>query len=169
MSNGSDPSTVLAALDRAEDAFEEVGHGVPHYEKGIESGGGWETQLTKACKLLDVIAVLQEQNGYYTAVIELCFGAIERSIEAYAVGMGGDEVEDFRDHEYSYERAHEVGLFEKETADALMYLYDENRTESYYGGGRPTNRQTEAMSDLAREIHRYVVDQIREGGVCICE
>lgn len=111
MSNRSDPNAILDALDQAQDAFEEVGHGVPSYETGIESGGDWKTQLTKACRLLEVATIIEEQNGHYTAVIELCFGTIERSIEAYAVAMGGDSVEDFRDHEYSYERAHEVGLF----------------------------------------------------------
>ena len=168
MSNGSDPNAILTALERAEDAFEEVGHGLPHYEEGIESSGDWKTQLTKACKLLEVASVLEEQNGYYTAVIELCFGSIERSIEAYAVAMAGDEIEDFRDHEYSYERAHQVGLFEVETAEAMRDLYGENRTESYYGGGRPTDRQASAMSDLAREVHHFVTNQIREGGVCVC-
>lgn len=169
MSNGSDPRVVLAALEQAEDAFEEVGHGVPTYETGIESGGDWKTQLTKVCKLLEVATVLEERNGYYTAVIELCFGAIERSIEGYAVAMAGDDVADFRDHEYSYERAHEVGLFEEATAESMRDLYSENRTESYYGGGRPTDRQAEAMSALAREVHNFVTEQIREGGVCICE
>lgn len=83
--------------------------------------------------------------------------------------MGGDEVEDFRDHEYSYERAHQVGLFEFETAEAMKDLYSENRTESYYGGDRPTDQQARALSDLARETHAFVTDQIREGGVCVCE
>lgn len=169
MSNGSDPEAVLAALARAEDAFEEVGPGMPRYEEGIAAGGDWKTQLTKACKLLAVIDLMQAQNGYYTAVIELCFGAIERSIEAYAVAMGGDAVEDFRDHEYSYERAHHVGLFEEETALAMRALFSDNRTESYYGGGRPTNRQAAAMADLARAVHEFAVAQIREGGVCICD
>jgi hypothetical protein len=169
MSDGSDPEAILAALDRAADAFEEIGVGVPGYETAIESGGGWETQLTKACKLLEVVGVVRKQNGYHTAVIEVCFGAIERSIEAYAVAMAGDEVADFRDHEYSYERAHQVGLFEADAAEAMMELYAENRTESYYGGGRPTDRQAAAMSDLARAVHGFAVDQIREGGVCICE
>lgn len=169
MSSGSDPTTILDALERAEDAFEEVGHGVPSYETGIESGGSWKTQLTKACRLLEVITAIEEQNGHYTAVIELCFGAIERSVEAYVIATSSDAVEDFRDHEYSYERAHEVGLFETETAATMRNLYSENRTESYYGGGRPTDRQAEAMADLAHEVHRFVTDQIREGGVCVCD
>lgn len=36
----------------------------------------------------------------------------------YAVAMTGEEVEDFRDHEYSYERVHQIGLFEEKTATA---------------------------------------------------
>lgn len=168
MSNGSDPGDVLEALERTQDAFEGVGLGIPEVEKGIEEGGGWETQLTKACKLLEVVDVLREQNGYYTAIIELCFGTIERSIEAYAVAMAGNEVDDFQDHEYCYERTHEVGLFEEVTAMDMKNLYSENRTESYYGGGRPTEPQAEAMSEVAQSVHDFAVSQIREGDVCIC-
>lgn len=137
-------------------------------EDGIVAGGDWETQLTKACKLLQVIDLVQAENGHYTAIIELSFGTLERSIEAYAVAMAGDDVDDFRDHEYSYDRAHQVGLFEADTATAMRDLYSENRTESYYGGGRPTDQQAAAMSDLARAVHAFVVDQIRVGGVCLC-
>lgn len=168
MNNGSDPTALLDALGRAETAFEEVGPR-PAHEAGLESGGGWETQLTKACRLLEVGRVLEAENGYYTAVIELSFGAIERSIEAYALAEAGDDLTDFRDHEYSYERAHEIGLLEPETAKAMRKLYGENRTESYYGGGRPTEAQAAAMSDLATAVHEFAVDQIRQGGVCRCE
>ena len=136
---------------------------------GIASGGGWETQLTKACKLREVAEIIDKQNGHYTAIIELSFGAVERSIEAYAVAMTDDEVSDFRDHEYSYERAHQIGLFEEETATAMRDLYSENRNESYYGGGQPTDHQAAAMADLTGAVHTFVVDQIREGGMCICE
>lgn len=169
MSNGSDPETVLDALKRADDAFAARGRGLPTTEDGIASGGDWKTQLTKACKLREVAEIIDEQNGHYTAIIELSFGAIERSIEAYAVAMTDDDVADFQDHEYSYERAHQIGLFEEETATAMRDLYSENRTESYYGGGQPTNHQAAAMADIARTVHTFVVDQIREGGVCICE
>ena len=169
MSNGSDPEAVLNALEHAEDAFAARGRGLPTTEDGIASGGDWETQLTKACKLRTVAEIIDEQNGHYTAIIELNFGVVERSIEAYAVAMTADEVADFRDHEYSYERAHQIGLFEEETAMAMRDLYSENRTESYYGGGQPTDQQATAMADLARAVHTFVVDQIREGGVCICD
>jgi len=166
MSN--DPATILDALDRAQDAFQDRSATPPTPEEGIAAGGDWETQLTKACKLLDVVETIQAQNGHYTAIIELSFGAIERSIEAYAVAMAGDAVDDFRDHEYSYERAHQIGLFDAETAMAMRDLYSENRTDSYYGGGRPTDQQAASMAALARAVHGYAVDQIRQGGVCLC-
>lgn len=169
MSNGSDPESVLDALRQAEDAFASRSRGQPTREDGIVSGGSWKTQLTKACKLREVADIIEKQNGHYTAIIELSFGAIERSVEAYAVAMTDDEVSDFRDHEYSYERAHQIGLFEEETATDMRDLYSENRTESYYGGGQPTDHQATAMTALARAVHKFAVNQIREGGICICE
>jgi len=169
MSNGDDPAAIIDGIADAQDAFEHAGFGQPTFEEDIDSDEDWTTQLTKACQLIDGARTIREHNGHYTAVIELCFGAIERSVEAYVIATSSDAVEDFRDHEYSYERAHEVGLFETETAATMRNLYSENRTESYYGGGRPTDRQAEAMADLAHEVHRFVTDQIREGGVCVCD
>ncbi len=51
----------------------------------------------------------------------------------------------------------------------MKELYSENRTESYYGGGRPTDRQADSMYELSVQVHSFSVNQIREGGVCICE
>jgi hypothetical protein len=96
MSNGSDPNSILDALRRAQDGVLYQGQGRFISEEGIESGGDWKTQLTKACELLEVLETTHEQNSDYTAVIELRFGTIERSIEAYAVAMGSDDVDDFR-------------------------------------------------------------------------
>jgi len=169
MSNGSDPATVLNALDDAEDAFELVGQGPPRFEAEIDVDDDWKTQLTKACRLLEVANVLRGEDGYYTAVIEVCFGAIERSIEAYAIAEAGDELADFQAHEHSYDRAGEIDLFEGETAERLNVLYSDNRIKSYYGGGHPTERQSMAMVDLATAVHEFAVDQIREGGICRCE
>jgi hypothetical protein len=168
MSSGSDPASVLTALERAQDAFEMVGRGRTEFEDGISADTDWKTQLTKACRLLEVVDTLQAQDGYYTAVIEVCFGAIERSIEAYALSMTNDTLQDFQDHQFSYERAHQIGLFEKETAEEMKDLYSENRTESYYGGGRPTEEQADAMTELAIAVHQFATSQIREGGVCLC-
>ena len=54
MSNSSDPVAVLTALDRAQDAFEMVGRGRAAFEDGISADEDWKTQLTKACRLLEV-------------------------------------------------------------------------------------------------------------------
>lgn len=168
MSNGSDPVDVREALDRAQDAFGLVGRGQMEFETGISSDDDWKTQLTKACRLIEVTDTLQAQGDYYTAIIEVSFGAVERSIEAYALAMSNDDLRDFQDHEFSYERAHQIGLFTRETAEDMKDLYSENRTESYYGGGRPTEEQARAMADLATAVHEFSVNQIREGGVCLC-
>lgn len=169
MPSSSDPAPILDALDRAGDAFEMAGRGQVTFEEGISAEADWKTQLTKACRLIEVAQTLQSSDGYYTAVIEVCFGTIERSIEAYALVMGGDDLRDFQDHEYAYDRAAYHGLFETETAIEMQAPYRENRTESYYGGGRPTEEQAAAMTDLAVAIHEFVVSQIREGGVCLCD
>jgi len=168
MSSSPDPNAVLAALERARDAFEMVGRGRTEFEDGISAEADWETQLTKACRLLEVVDTLRAQDGYYTAVIEVCFGAIERSIEAYALSMTDDTLQDFQDHQFSYDRAHQIGLFERDTAEGMKALYSENRTESYYGGSRPTAEQAAAMTELATAVHQFSVSQIREGGVCLC-
>ena len=102
MSNSSDPVAVLTALDRAQDAFDTVGRGRAAFEDGVSADEDWKTQLTKACRLLEVVDTLQSQDGYYTAIIEVCFGAIERSIEAYALAMTDDTLQDFQDHQFSY-------------------------------------------------------------------
>lgn len=99
----------------------------------------------------------------------MCFGAIERSVEAYAVAEGGDERDDFHDHTTCYDRATELGLLSRETTQDLRQLYDTNRTDNYYGGRRPTEQQADTMQELAHSGHEYVTDQIREGGVCVCD
>jgi hypothetical protein len=65
MSNGSDPEAVLEALNRAQDAFEMVGRGRTEFETGISAANDWKTQLTKACRLIEVADTLQSQDGYY--------------------------------------------------------------------------------------------------------
>ena len=82
---------------------------------------------------------------------------------------GGDGLRDFHDHTYCYERAVTLGLLSRDTTDDLQHLYDTNRTDSYYGGRRPTDEQATAMRELAHSLHIYVANQIREGGVCLCD
>lgn len=167
MGEESDPNAITDALETAVDAFNEAGHGIPAYEEAIDTDDEWSAQLTKGCSLLRAVDRIDE-DGYYTATIELCFGAIERSMEAYALAEGGDELRDFHDHTYCYDRASELALLSRSTTDALEGLYTENRTDSYYGGRRPTKAQADAMRSLAREIHDHVGNQIREGSACVC-
>ena len=81
MCRDSDPRAITDALAAAVDAFNEEGYGIPTLEDGIDSDADWKTQLTKACRLLAAIEHISGQ-GFYTATIELCFGATERSVEA---------------------------------------------------------------------------------------
>jgi len=168
MSRESDPQAVTSALDSAIDAFDEEGHGVPPREDAIDPDADWKTQFTKACRLLAAIEQLVGQ-GFYTASIELSFGATERSVEAFALAEGGDDLDDFHDHTHCYDRATSLGLLSSSTTDDLRHLYDANRTDSYYGGRHPTDRQANAMRQLARSVHEFVADQIREGSVCVCD
>ncbi|RBI60015.1 DNA-binding protein [halophilic archaeon] len=145
----------------------EEGYGIPTYEAAIDPDTDWKTQLTKACRLLAAVDQIDEQ-GYYTATIELCFGATERSLEAYVLAEGGDEPDDFHDHTYCYDRASDLGLLSTTTTDDLRQLYDTNRTDSYYGGRRPTEQQADTMRRLSRSTHEHVTNQIRGGSVCVC-
>lgn len=112
--------------------------------------------------------MLRADGGFNGAVIELSFGAIERTVEAYTLWNTDDTIEEYRDHETVYDRAGERGLFTRSTADALKDLYGRNRTEHYYGAYVPTRQKEDAMYTLAENIHEYVRDQVREGGVCVC-
>jgi len=168
MSDGSDPNAITDALSAAIDAFNEEGYGVPTRESEIDPDAGWKTQLTKACRLLAAVNHLAGQ-GFYTAIIELCFGATERSVEAFALAEGSDTIDDFHDHTHCYDRANDLGLLSSTTTDRLRQLYDTNRTDSYYGEQRPTEQQADTMRQLSRSVHRHVTDQIREGGVCLCD
>ncbi|QLK25329.1 DNA-binding protein [Natrinema zhouii] len=168
MRDESDPTAITDALEAAVDAFNEEGHGIPTYEETIDTDDDWTAQLTKGCTLLHAVEQI-DGGGYHTATIELCFGAIERSIEAFALAEGGDELADFHDHTHCYDRASDLALLSNSTTDKLRGLYTENRTDSYYGGKRPTLEQAETVQSLAREIHRHVRNRIRDGGVCLCE
>jgi len=168
MSDRSDPNAITDTLTAAIDAFNEEGYGVPTRESEIDPDADWKTQLTKACRLLAAVNHLAGQ-GFYTATIELCFGATERSVEAFALAEGGDDLDDFHDHTHCYDRANDLGLLSSTTTDRLRQLYDTNRTDSYYGEQRPTERQADTMRQLSRSVHRHVTEHIREGGVCICD
>lgn len=164
----SDPNAVVAAVERASDAFEYRSRGTVEFETGIAQESEWATQLTKACRYLEACRALRGTDGFNGAVVELCFGAVERTLEAYLLWDTDDDLDDFRDHGTVYERSAERGLFELETAEALQGLYRANRTEHYYGGAAPTTEKEDAMYELAESIHGFVTDQIRTGTPCLC-
>jgi len=139
MSN-HDPTAVTDALDAAIDAFNEAGHGVPTREADIDTDADWKTQLTKACRLLAAIDDLSG-NGYYTATIELCFGATERSVEAYALAEGGDDLRDFHDHTYCYDRAETLGLLTRDKqAISKTCTIPTARTVTMAAAAQPRNK-----------------------------
>lgn len=164
----SDPTSIRTGISAAEDAFEYSGESELEYEEGIDQDEDWKKQLTKACRYLEACRTLRDQDGFSGAVVELSFGAIERSLEAFMISNTRDELRDFQNHERVYDRAAERGLFELTTANSLKELYSSNRTSHYYGALVPTNQKEVTMFNLAEDIHDYVCDQIQEGGVCIC-
>lgn len=164
----SDPGAITEAIEQAEDAFEYAGFGQPDFEAGIDQDEEWKVQLTKGCRYLEAVRTLRRQDGFNGAVIELCFGAIERTLEGYLLWATNDSLTDFVDHTTVYDRIVQVGLLEEDTAEALQALYRSNRTEHYYGGQVPTTQKEDAMAALAEAIHEFAVDQIREPGVCLC-
>lgn len=165
----SDPTRIVAGIERAQDAFEYSGLGTPAFEEEIDQESEWTIQLTKACRYLESARALRDTDGFNGAVIELSFGVIERTVEAYMLWNTDDSLDEYRDHERVYDRAAERGLFERETAENLKSLYAANRTEHYYGGYVPTQQKEDATFDLAESIHEYTGRQIREHGVCICD
>jgi hypothetical protein len=148
-SRESDPQAIVDAFAAAIDAFNEEGYSVPTHENAINSDADWKTQLTKACRLLAAVDTLSDQ-GFYTATIELCFGVTERSVEAYALAEGGDDLEDFHDHTTCYDRATDLGLLSDTTTRDLRQLYDTNRTDSYTAAdARQHGKQTQCSNSLA--------------------
>lgn len=168
MSEGDVSDDLQDAIDVAEDAFDGGTMGIPNPEPEVDTEEDYLTQFTKACRLLDASEVLQAWGQFYTSVTELCFGAIERSTQAYVIWTADDEISDFHNHDDAYNRAVETGLYPREFGERLTNLYADNRVESYYGGNRPTDDQADAMLDLAREVHEYVLSQFRDPSVCRC-
>jgi hypothetical protein len=76
----------LIVLDAAHRSFERGGT----LEKGLTELSKEEAQLKKGCRLIAAARTLQDQNGYHTAVVELAFGAIERSFEFYSLAFSSE-------------------------------------------------------------------------------
>lgn len=165
--SGDDPSALSEAIESAIDRFE---YGRGSMEEGFETADSEAaTQLRKACRLLAAVRSLREVNGFHTAVVELCFGVIERSFEFYVLAVSSDSVREFHDHDRAYERAAELGVISTQLRDKYQALYGQYRTESYYGTRAATDVETAAMWDLAVETHTFLRDHPREHYDCLCD
>jgi hypothetical protein len=166
-----DPDELLEALDQAEDAFEGYTGGVPAYEKQLdpETNDVATIQLRKGCRLLDACRTLRDHDGYHTSVIEMSFGAIERTLEHYALATTNDSVGDFQNHRRAYERAVELRVLSRELADRLQTLYSNNRSAAYYRDAVATESQAGAVFTLAVRIHDYVKRFGQSRHECCCE
>lgn len=139
-------------------------------EDGLNTNDETELQLRKACRLLKASKELLEEKSYYILVIDACFTAIERSIQArlYEVNIL-DEGEAVFDHERVYEEGAMAGIYDEEFAESLKQLWSENRSKNYYREGIPSISRAKKMYDLASSIHDHVIGMSSNGHKCICD
>ncbi|PSP94372.1 hypothetical protein BRC91_06170 [Halobacteriales archaeon QS_4_62_28] len=157
--------SVIDALEAAEHSFEQAPQNV---EEGLNVEDAELVQLRRACRLLAAASCLLD-DGYYTVVIESSFVTIERTIQFRLIhdgAMSGSEV--ISNHRRLYQRGAEIGLYSDSFAGDLAELWNQNRTKTYYRLGIATKSQAEAMQNLAREIHRHLVDGSQVPYECIC-
>lgn len=165
MSDG-DPDVLVEAVENAQEEFE---YGRGAVESGLEDvESDAMGQLRKACRLLAAADTLRTANGYHTAVVELSFGAIERSFEFYVLTQSADTLRDFDDHTYAYQRAFELGVVSRDLRDDYRALYGGYRTESYYGGRTASENEAAAMVDLATATHEFLRDHPAGHYDCVC-
>lgn len=166
-------------LNRTSDLFEQatdLQEAEPGFEyEDLERG---TKQLRKACRSLDLVSRLLDESGhsdvgpkkYYTAAIEACFNATERSAQAalyYAKLIPRDAYPG--DHIEVIKKSAQTGLWDRDDADAAATLYKDNRSEIYYRDGYATRDRALAMVEVAAEFHRLVVNSAKTpGGACIC-
>jgi hypothetical protein len=127
-------------------------------------------QLRKACRLLDACRLLRKHDGYHTSVIEMSFGAIERTLEFYALTASNDRIDDFREgHDRAYDRGSDLGVITDKTARRLKQLYQNNRAAAYYRDTVAGAQQAEAMFHLATTTHDHVTDFAQLSHECLCQ
>lgn len=161
-----DDGRVVTALEEAERRFRDV-RGQTH-EAELDPTQPALTQLRKACRLLDACRVLRTHDGYHTSVIELSFGAIERTIQFYILDSTTDTLGAYQRHEAVYERGAELNLYSMTVKDQLLQLWRENRSATYYRNTVATAEQADAMFTLAVELHRSVCERAQQAHECRC-
>jgi len=160
-----DSSDIEDLLDEAQTLFERSGTG---FEEGLDVDDPSLLQLRKACRLIDAAQFLEQEDGYYTVIIEASFAAIERSIQFYLLDTGLLHEDEYVNHEEVYQRGEDAGLYSGEFAGKLTNLWRNNRSDTYYREGVATGNRAEKMLELAEEIHGHVLQLAGESHECIC-
>lgn len=158
-------SVIERLLDEAQTLFERPGE---NFEEGLDVDDPGLLQLRKACRLIDAASFLQEQDGYYTVIVEASFAAIERTIQFYLLDADLLHEDEYVDHEEVYRRGRRAGLYDEEFAGKLDNLWRNNRSDTYYREGIATEERSEKMLELAEEIHEYVLQLAGQSHECIC-
>lgn len=161
-----DNSSAEDILDEAQTLFERPGE---DFEEGLEVDDPTLLQLRKACRLIDAANFLQEQDGFYTVIVEASFAAIERTIQFYLLDTGLLHEDEYIDHENVYQRGKDAGLYGEEFAGKLMNLWRNNRSDTYYREGIATEARADKMLELAEEVHSHVIQLAGKRHKCICD
>jgi hypothetical protein len=139
-------------------------------ENGLNTNDATELQLKKACRLLKASKELLEKDSYYILVIDACFTAIERSIQARLYEVGAiDEGKAIFDHERIYEEGRMIGIYDGDFEESLKRLWSENRSKNYYREGIPSRERAEKMYNLATSVHSHIMGMSSNGHKCLCE
>lgn len=158
-------SRIEDIVDEARELFDKQPENV---ETGLDVDGADLLQLRKACRLLMAANHLEEENGYYTVVIEASFASIERTFQFYLLNKGIIHSDEYVDHQMIYEKSHEAGLYNKSFKGKLLSLWQDNRSYSYYREGEGGKKRAEKMFELAEAIHNHVLQLGGESHQCIC-
>jgi len=160
-----DNSDIEDLLDKAQTLFERSG---TDFEEGLDVDDPTLLQLRKACRLIDAAQFLEQENGYYTVIIEASFAAIERSIQFYLLDTGLLHKDEYVNHEEVYQRGEDAGLYSGEFAGKLTNLWRNNRSDTYYREGVATEDRAEKMVELAEAIHSHILQLAGTSHECIC-
>lgn len=155
----SEPTSISDALEAAEDAFQHA-TGQPEFEPGLDASSGADpgkVQIQKACRLLELSRRLEGVGEYYGAIFEQSFIAIEQTLQGYLIAIAGAEKRELRDHTTPYEWAKGQVPIEDKTIQRISRLYDQRRTDHYYGTTVTTKDQAYSMRRLSHAIHDHIV------------
>jgi len=160
-----DNSDIEDLLDEATTLFERPGN---QFEEGLDVDDPTLLQLKKACRMIDAAQFLQQEDGYYTVVIETSFAAIERTIQFYLLDTGLLHEDEYINHENVYQMGEDAGLYTEEFAGKLTNLWRNNRSDTYYREGIATEQRAKKMLELAEAVHSHVLQLAGDSHECIC-